>query len=356
MSKFLRLFLVSLLLVAFCALGIMAQSNTTGAITGTVTNPNKEVISGSAITAKNNGTNKESTATSDDNGGFKIVNLEPGNYSVTVAASGFAPFTNPNVVVEVGRATMLDVGLSIQGVTGTVEVTAEAPVINTTQQDFATNINQTSINELPTNGRRASDFVRLTPGVVPDGDVGLNSVRGISSLMNNNTFDGTDNNNSFFSEERGRTRIQYGVSQAAVREFQINTSNYSAEYGRAAGGVVNTVSKSGTNDFHGQAFYYMRNNFVLGARNPSAFLPTSVGLTVTKPKDFRQQFGGAIGGPIAKDKAFFFFAYDQQRRWFPGLATSSNPTVFVLSATQQTTLTSRGVTNAQRDAGLAFLQ
>src|SRR5207253_6571515 len=133
------------------------------------------------------------------------VNLEPGNYSVTVAASGFAPFTNPNVVVEVGRATMLDVGLSIQGVTGTVEVTAEAPVINTTQQDFATNINQTSINELPTNGRRAANFAILTPASTPDGNFGLISYRGISGLLNNNTVDGGDNNQALFSEERGRT-------------------------------------------------------------------------------------------------------------------------------------------------------
>ncbi|MEJ7711003.1 MAG: hypothetical protein WKF84_14345 [Pyrinomonadaceae bacterium] len=92
------------------------------------------------------------------------------------------------------------------------------------------------------------NFVRLTPGVVPDGAFGLNSFRGISGLLNNNTVDGGDNNNAFFSEERGRTRIPYVISQSAVREFQVNTSNYSAEYGRAAGGVVNTVTKSGTND------------------------------------------------------------------------------------------------------------
>ena len=356
MHKFLRFCFASLVVLALCALSTLAQSTTTGAINGTVINPNKEVVAGATVTAKNNGTNKEATATTDDNGGFKVVNLDPGTYTVTVNASGFAPFTNGNIAVEVGRSTPLEVGLSLQGVTGTVQVTAEAPVINTTQQDFATNIDQTSINELPINGRRASDFVRLTPGVAPDGDFGINSVRGMSGLLNNNTLDGTDNNNSFFSEERGRTRIQYVVSQAAVREFQINTSNYSAEYGRAAGGAINTVTKSGTNDFHGQAFYYLRNNFVLGARNPSALLPSPAGPVATKPKDFREQFGGAIGGPIVKEKAFFYFTYDQQKRFFPGVATPSNPTVFTISAAQQATLTARGVTNAQRDAGLAFLQ
>src|SRR6266852_6499227 len=153
MHKSLRFSLASLLVLAVCALSAMAQSNTTGAINGTVTNPKKEVVAGAAVTVKNNGTNKEATATTDDNGGFKVVNLDPGTYTVTVNGSGFAPFTNEGVVVEVGRSTPLEVGLALQGVTGTVQVTAEAPVINNTSQDFATNIDQTSINELPINGR-----------------------------------------------------------------------------------------------------------------------------------------------------------------------------------------------------------
>src|SRR5205807_7846510 len=113
------------------ALSVLAQSTTTGAINGTVTNPNKEVVAGATVTVKNNGTNKEATATTDDNGVFKVVNLEPGTYTVTVNGSGFAPYNNAGIVVEVGRSTSLEVGLSLQGVTGTVEVTAEAPVINT---------------------------------------------------------------------------------------------------------------------------------------------------------------------------------------------------------------------------------
>ncbi len=141
MFKFLRFSITSLVLVAMCALSAMAQSTVTGAISGTVTNPNKEVVAGATVTAKNNGTNKEATATTDDNGGFKIVNLDPGTYTVTVNGSGFAPISNDSVVVEVGRATSMDVGLSLQGVTGTVQITAEAPVINTSQQDFSTNIN-----------------------------------------------------------------------------------------------------------------------------------------------------------------------------------------------------------------------
>ena len=325
MFKSLRFCITSLVFVAMCAMSAMAQSTTTGAINGTVSNPNKEVVVGASITAKNNGTNKEATATTDDNGGFKISNLEPGTYTVTATGSGFAPYSNPGVIVEVGRSTAMDVGLVLPGVSGTVQVTAEAPVINTTQQDFSSNMNQTSINELPINGQRWSNFALLTPGTVPDANFGLISFRGISGLLNNNTVDGGDNNQAFFSEERGRTRINYVVSQSAIKEFQVNTSNYSAEYGRAAGGVTNAVTKSGSNAFHGDAFFFDRDNR-LGARNPLAFLrsfDSTTGITTVtgiKPTDKRYRFGADIGGPIKKDKAFFFFNYDEVRRNFPGLA------------------------------------
>ncbi len=358
MLKSLRFCITTLLLVAMCALSAMAQSTVTGAITGTVSNPNKEVVAGATVTAKNNGTNKEATATTDDNGGFRIVNLEPGTYTVTVNGSGFAPLSNDSVVVEVGRATTLDVGLSLQGVTGTVQVTAEAPVINTSQQDFSSNINQTSINELPINGRRWSNFAILTPGAVPDGTFGLISFRGISGLLNNNTVDGGDNNQAFFAEERGRTRIPYVISQASIREFQVNTSSYSAEYGRSAGGVTNAVTKSGTNEFHGGAFFYDRNN-KWGARNPLAANTVLVNGVFTpvgiKPVDVRYQFGGTIGGPIIKDKAFFFFSYDQQRRNFPGLARFTDPNFLNLSAANRATLVAKGLTTTQIDSTLNFL-
>jgi hypothetical protein len=358
MCKFLRFCFASLVLVAMCALSAMAQSTVTGAINGTVTNPNKEVVNGATVTAKNNGTNKEATATTDDNGGFRIVNLEPGTYTVTVNASGFAPFTTDTVVVEVGRATELPVGLSLQGVTGTVQITAEAPVINTSQQDFSSNINQTSINELPINGRRWSNFAMLTPGAVPDGTFGLISFRGISGLLNNNTVDGGDNNQAFFAEERGRTRIPYVISQASIREFQVNTSSYSAEYGRSAGGVTNAVTKSGTNELHGSGFLYDRNN-KWGARNPLATNSVLVGGVFTpvgiKPVDVRYQFGGTIGGPIVKNKAFFFFSYDQQRRNFPGLARFTDANFLNLSAANRTLLTARGLTTGQIDSTLNFL-
>ena len=355
MSKSAKFLLVSLLVFAFSAVAF-GQSTTTGSIGGVVSNPNKEVVPGAAVTVKNIGTNREDTATTDDTGRFKVANLQPGNYSVTVNSSGFSPSTSENVVVEIGRETTLEISLSVGPVTGTVDVSAEAPVINTTQQDFSTNINQTSINELPVNGRRWSNFAILTPGAVPDGNFGLISFRGISGLLNNSTVDGGDNNQAFFSEERGRTRSAYSISQAAIREFQVNTSNFSAEYGRSAGGVINAITKSGTNDFHGSAFLYDRNN-KWGARNPNTFINRLVNGVSTrealKPKDVRYQFGGTIGGPIVKDSLFFFFSYDEQRRNFPGVAVFSTPGY--LNTVNRTTLTARGLTNAQIDSALGFL-
>ena len=360
MSKTVNLSCVLFLMLTMSAIAF-GQSTTSGAIGGVVTNPNKEVVPGATVTVLNNGTNKEDTGTADDQGSFRIGNLQPGSYTVTINGSGFSPFTQNNVVVEVGRVTELNAALSIGPVSGTVEVTSEAPVINTSQQDFASNINQTSINELPINGRRASNFVLLTPGVVPDGNFGLLSFRGISGLLNNNTVDGGDNNNAFYAEERGRTRISYVVSQASVREFQVNTSNYSAEYGRAAGGVVNTVTQSGSNDFHGSLFFYLRDN-KLGATNPTTtrtVLVNGVGVAQTfKPEDVRKQFGGSIGGRIIKDKLFFFFTYDEQRRRFPGAAIFPNATYLNLSTADRNTIKSRNpgvLTDARIDSALSFL-
>jgi hypothetical protein len=351
MPKILKLSFVFAMVLCLSAVA-MAQSTTTGAIGGVVTNPNKEVVPGADVSVRNAGTNKEDTASSDDQGRFKVVNLQPGIYTVTVNSSGFSPYTQERVVVEVGLETKLEVNLSVGAVTGTVEVTSDAPVINTSQQDFSTNINQTSINELPINGRRASSFVLLTPGAVPDGDFGLISFRGISGLLNNSTVDGGNNNQAFFAEEAGRTRISSSISQAAVREFQVNTSNYSAEYGRAAGGVVNTVTKSGTNEFHGQLFYYLRDN-KLGARNPRGFNPLNG--TALKPVDRRHQIGGTIGGPIAKDKLFFLFSYDKQKRDFPAIAQFSSGSFLTTVNSANLTAASRGLTTAQINAATAFL-
>ena len=337
-----------------------AQSTVTGGINGKVSDPQGAVVPNATITVTNVGTNGVVTVTTNDDGGYRVSNLQPGTYRVETTVSGFAPAKAENIVVEVGQVTPVDIPLTIGSATAEVEVTAEAPVINTSDNANTTSINQTSINELPINGRRASNFALLAPSTVPDGTFGLISFRGISGLLNNSTVDGGDNNQAFFSEERGRTRINYVISQSSVREFQINGSNYSAEYGRAAGGVINTVTKSGTNQFHGDLFYYNRNNRN-GARNPRAFQTVLVGGVPTtiaaKPIDLRQQWGGTIGGPIVKDKLFFFFSYDQQKRNFPGLGAFTQAD-FLTNATtgvNRTALLAKGLTNAQIDNTIATL-
>jgi hypothetical protein len=334
----------------------LAQSAVTGAVGGAATDQNNAVVANATVTLKSLDTNKTETATTDSDGRFRFNNLQPGTYTITISATGFAEYKRDQVVVEVGRLSNIDAVLGVGAATAAVDIVATASAVNIDSKEFTTNINQTAINELPINGRRWSNFVILTPGVVPDGSFGLLSFRGISGLLNNNTVDGGDNNQAFFGEERGRTRISYSISQSAIREFQVNTSNYSAEYGRAAGGVTNAVTKSGTNELHGDAFYFQRNN-ELGARNPRAFqtvlvngVSTQVGI---KPEDVRHQFGGTLGGPIAKDKLFFFFSYDQQKRNFPGLGVFADPNY--LNGVNRTTLTGKGLTNAQIDDTIGFL-
>jgi hypothetical protein len=316
----------TLLMCIFLAAGTMAaQSTTTGAISGVVTDGSGAVVPNAKVEIRNVDTNASVSTQSDEIGRYRAVNLQPGNYEVKVAAANFSSF-KATLFVEVGRVTDIDAKLKVSGAGETVEVKDEAPVINTEHQDFANNINQVAIQNLPSNGRRWSNYALSTPTANPDGTFGLVSFRGISGLLNNNSIDGGDNNSNFYGEERGRTRLSYSVSQDSVQEFQVNTSNFSSEYGRSAGGAVNTVTKSGTNSYHGTGYWYFRDNAVGGASNPSTLLNN----LPFKPEDRRQQFGATLGGPIVKDKVFFFFNWDQQKRNFPGLAipittTGTNP-------------------------------
>jgi hypothetical protein len=338
-----------------------AQSTTEGAIGGTVTDPSGALVPGATVSALNVGTNSKSTVTTDTSGGYRFTHLQPGSYTLEVSAQGFSMYKQENVIVEVGRTTTIDPTLGLATTTMTVIATAEAPVITTDRPDISTNINLDSVRNLPINGRRWSNLVLSTPGAIPDGGFGLISFRGISGLLNNNTVDGGDNNQAFFAEEKGRTRISYSTSQASIQEYQVNTSNYSAEYGRSAGGVVNAVTKSGANQLHGEAFWFYRSSD-FGAFNPFQTVVVPVGGVFTtvpiKPVDKRHQFGGNIGGPIIKDRLFFFFNADQQLRNFPGVANAMRPADFFapLSASELSTLSGRGITAAQANAGLAFLQ
>jgi len=334
------------LAMLFCILlpvAALAQSTTAGAIGGAVSDQFKARVPNARITVQNLATHEKKTGTTDSFGKFRITTLSPGQYEVVVEAPLFAPYRASGLIVEIGRVTELEVGLKLGTAVETVQVNGEAPTVNTVQPDFANNINGTAIENLPINGRKWSNFAILTPGLVPDGPYGLISFRGISGLLNMNTVDGGNNNDAFWSEERGRTRMAHTISQSSVREFQVNNSNFSSEYGRAAGGVVNTVTKSGSDNLHGEAFYYIRDNGILGATNPFSTVYTGNSGAITsqpfKPLDRRQQFGGNLGGAIIKDKLFWFFNYDGQSLNFAGVSAPSGSTFFA-PATTQTTLTS----------------
>jgi hypothetical protein len=330
-TQFVRMMAVLMLAMSLLGLQAFAQSTTDGAIGGTVTDQTGAVIPNASVKVTNIGTNRTATATTDGSGRFRVISLQPGTYAVEITAGSFAPYKAQGLIVEVGRVSTVEATMNVSASAEAVDVTGEAPTVNTQSQDFSSNINQTDINELPINGRRWSQYALGTPGATPDGAFGLVSFRGISGLLNNNTVDGGDNNNSFYGEERGRTRIGYVISQDAIQEFQVNTSNFSAEYGRAAGAVVNAVTKSGTNKYHGSGFWYVRDE-ALNAYNPFSVQSqlingTSVAVPI-KPEDNRYQFGASIGGPVIKDKLFFFFSWDQQRRFFPGVAAPSSPSFF----------------------------
>src|SRR5437899_2008057 len=349
---------LALMVIVLFACDALAQSTTDGAIGGTVMDSSGAAVLNAKVTVKNLGTNAEEVVTTDETGYFRVGKVQPATYSVSIEASGFAPFKVERVIVQVGSVTDVSAKLNVAAAGATVIVSAEIPQVNTNSAEFAPTVDQTAISNLPINGRRWSSFVLLTPGAVNDANgFGLISFRGMSTLLNNNTVDGGDNNQAFFSEERGRTRIGYSSAKAAVQEFQVNTSNYSAEYGRAAGAVVNTVTKSGTNQYHGEVYFYDRDNS-WGAINPFTTLTTqtSPGVFTTSPyapTDVRKMYGFGLGGPIKKDKIFFFFAFDRYDRNFPGTAKATSPAAFFAAPSAATinTLAARlGVTAAQAQA------
>lgn len=348
---------LTFLAILLLASGGFAQSTTDGAVGGTVLDSSGAAVPNAKVTVKNNATNAEQTVMTDDTGYFRVGKLQPTAYTVSVDAQGFAPFKAEMVIVQVGSVTDISAHLNVASAGATVVVNAEVPQVNTNSQEFAPTLDQNAISNLPINGGRWSSFAVLTPGAVNDASgFGLISFRGMSTLLNNNTVDGGDNNQAFFSEERGRTRIGYSSAKAAVQEFQVNTSNYSAEYGRAAGAVINTVTKSGGNQYHGEVYFYDRDN-TWGAINPFTTLTTqsSPGVFTTSPYapvDVRKMYGFGAGGPIRKDKLFFFFAFDRYDRNFPGTAKATSPTAFFASPVSDLTgLTFDGTTNCFQSNG-----
>src|SRR5216683_1379803 len=310
------------------------QSAVDGAIGGTVQDSSGLAIPKATVTIHNNATNAEQVVVTDDSGFFRAIHLQPSTYTVTVTATGFESFKSPEVIVQVGQLTDLSPKLPVGSTAQTVEVTSEAPALNTTSPDFAGVVDQRALQDLPVSNYRWSAYALLTPGVVADANgFGLLSFRGQSTLLNNVTIDGADDNQGYFSEERGRTRAGYSTAKSSIQAFQVNTSNYSSEYGRSAGGVVNSITKSGGNQFHGELYFFDRDAEWAGsvATTTQNVQLTPGGPYVAqhfKPVDVRKQYGGAIGGPIFRDKLFFFFAGDRFQRNFPAVAAASNPTTF----------------------------
>ena len=318
---------------------LLAQSTTQGAIGGTVFDNTDAVVPKATVTIHNNGTNAEIHVAADDSGFFKAPLVEPGTYTVTIGAAGFKEYRANDVIVQVGQLTTVTPHLATGSANQVVEVTADAPIINTDSADFSSNLNLTALSNIPINNRRWSSLAMTTPGVVSDANgYGLVSIRGISPLLNNVLIDGADDNQAFFSEERGRTREAYSTAGSSVREFAVNTGVYSAQYGRAAGGVINSVTKSGTNGYHGDAYFYDResnwnayNNYATITTpnfSPGNPLPTSYTTSHLKPKDLRKIYGFSLGGPIVKDKLFFFYTYDQHSHIFPGTAIPASAKSF----------------------------
>ena len=348
---------------------LAAQTAVDGAIGGSVVDSSGAVIPNASIIVQNTATNAASTITSDASGYFRVTRLAPGDYTVKVSASGFADYTGQHVLVEVGKLTAIAPQLSAGGTSTTVEVSSEAPVINAESSDFTTEFTPATLNSLPINGRHWTSFALLSPGVtLGNSAFGQVTFRGASNLQNNFMVDGSDDNDSFDSVERGYTRVGYSTTQDAILEFQVLTSNVSAQYGRALGGGVNAITKSGSNAFHGDLFEYWRDN-EFGATNSFNILQTVPTTVYIKPLDKRHQFGGSFSGPIKKDKLFFFYAIDQQLRDFPVVAVPTpqflsittaslnNCTVVNSSATTdaQSCALARGVTQAQINSAMSYI-
>lgn len=300
---------------------MLAQSAGTGAITGTVKDQSGAVIPGAEVTVKNTRTAETRTISTTEAGRYSAPFLTPGTYQVTAKQSGFTDVVVTGIIVEVGQNVVIDVSMPVKAAEESITVTSETALVETEKFDVSTSINADQVQNLPLNGRRWDNLALLTPGAAEDGGFGLITFRGISALYNNNMVDGADNNQAFFSEARGRTRIAYGYSINSIKEFQVQTAAYTAEYGRAAGGVVNAVTKSGSNEWHGDAFYFIRDKAFI-ARDPVAngqCNPASPIFSVfcSKPDERRQQFGGAFSGPLLPEKLFFYLNYDSQRRNFP---------------------------------------
>jgi outer membrane receptor protein involved in Fe transport len=294
-------------LIFFLMAGAAAQDASTGSIRGTVSGPNGARIAGARVLAVNSATGFTYSADTNSEGAFAFDLLPPGDYGVRADAPNMRSELRPAQHVPVGGAVQLDFRLIMAVVNEAVTVTEPPSLVEVQSSAVSGVIDEKAISDVPLNGRRFSDLALLDGGVTQDprsltsasnGDLAYGGIRGTQTSY---LVDGTDNNNSFFAQARGRYRAPYQFSNEVVQEFRVSTNSYGAELGRAGGAVVNVVTKSGSNRFHGAAFYYLRD---------SRF-NAQPAFTDFKPSDRQHQFGFTLGGPLRRNRAFFYGGFDQ---------------------------------------------
>src|ERR1017187_3156985 len=304
---------VSCLVLLLSAICFGQGGSATGDLHITVKDASGKVVTSATVTVQDVAKGLERTATGDGQGGYSAQLLPPGTYSVTVEAAGFSKIENTGVGITVGGLVELPVTLSVSGGKEVVEVSSQTELVETSRSSTTDTISQRRIDNLPINGRNYINFTLTdsqvvrdnapNTGAAPTSGLNMSGQRARSNLVNVDGADATDNSVN---------GVRSTVSQEAVQEFQIITNNYAAEYGRAAGGVVNIITRSGSNDFHGDVFGYLRN------RNFQAVNPFS---TVPNPAYTRVQGGVAFGGAIKKDKTYYYFAYEVTRRHETGFSS-----------------------------------
>jgi hypothetical protein len=290
--------------------GVFAQSQaTTGVIEGTVVDPDGGVLPGASVTLRNTATNFEQVTATNNEGRFRALLLPLGPYRITVSLDGFANLVREGIDLAVGQTINLTLPLQLAGVEQEITVTAEAPVVETSRTEGSVRIDKDAVEGLPNNGRNFLDFTKMTPGVTivqgPDGDE--LSINGQKGIANNISVDGADFNNPFFGEQRGGQRPPFTFNLEAVQEVVVVADGAPAEFGRSAGGFVNIVTKSGTNEIQGSAHVFYTDDSLSGTpKNPDG--------SSAEEGDFdRTQGGFTFGGPLVKDKVFYFVAADAQR-------------------------------------------
>jgi hypothetical protein len=303
---------------------VHAQDGSTS-LQGTVEDASGARIASAAVVVSDASRGLRLQGTTDALGNFSFGMLPPGRYDVTASAPRMAAKTSRGVELLVGGISSVQLRLAPAAETRTVTVTASPVVIETQTGEVSHVVTQTAIEGLPLNGRRFTDLALLSPDVVQDprgltsdsnGDLSVGGVRG---FQNSFLVDGADDNNSFYAQARGRYSAPYQFSNEVIQEFRISKNSYSAELGRSGSAVFNVVTKSGTNQWHGGTFYYLRDS-EFDAQQP---------FTDTKPDDRQQQFGGTIGGPLRKDRIFLYAGFDQHLLTVPSIVQfgSGTPTV-----------------------------